>query len=240
MGSKLTTEEFVKRATEINGDVYEYSKVEYKGTEIKVIIICKIHGEFLQTPHAHLTQKSGCPKCSGKLRLTTEDFIEKAKQIHGCVYDYSKTLYISSFKKITIICNIHGEFQQVAHEHTNDRNGCPKCSLSKGELNVYAFLKKYSHNFICEWMNHNCIYKSKLIFDFYLPDKNVIIEYNGTQHYYPSNFYGGWAAFEERVLKDNIKRKWCGQNNIKMLEIPYWYKKYEDIEWFIKANLFTL
>ncbi len=78
----LTTEEFIKKAKEIHGDKYDYSKVEYTSTNDKVCIICPEHGEFWQRPHNHL-KGQGCPKCSGKFKTDTEYFIEKAKKIHG-------------------------------------------------------------------------------------------------------------------------------------------------------------
>ena len=64
-GRRLTTEEFIKKAKEVHGDKYDYSKVEYKNTSTKVCIICPEHGEFWQTPNEHL-QGHGCRKCSKK------------------------------------------------------------------------------------------------------------------------------------------------------------------------------
>ena len=63
------------------GDKYDYSKVEYKGKDVKVCIICPEHGEFWQTPHSHL-YKYGCPKCSGCGRITVDEFIKLAKKVH--------------------------------------------------------------------------------------------------------------------------------------------------------------
>ena len=86
---KLTTEEFIKKAKEIHRDKYDYSKAEYSGSKIKICIICPKHGEFWQIPNAHLNGQ-GCPECSNTKKLTTEEFIKRAKKIHGDKYDYSK------------------------------------------------------------------------------------------------------------------------------------------------------
>ena len=137
---KLTIENFIKKAKEIHGNIYDYSKVNYKNNRSKIIIICKKHGEFFQTPDSHLRNR-GCPKCSGKEKLSTEKFIEKAIKIHGNIYDYSKVNYKDNKTKIIIICKKHGEFFQTPNNHF--RNNCPKCS-GKGnkKLSTENFIEK--------------------------------------------------------------------------------------------------
>ena len=127
MSRKLTTEEFVQKAREVHGDKYDYSKVEYKNNKEKVCIICKEdgHGEYFKEPSKHLGGQ-GCPKCSGKAKLTTEEFIEKVRRIHSDKYDYSKVEYKNNKEKICIICPEHGEFYQTPNSHLQGR-GCPKC-----------------------------------------------------------------------------------------------------------------
>lgn len=126
MSKKLTTEEFIQRAKEIHGDKYDYSKVEYINAHEKICIICPIHGEFWQKPNNHINGY-GCSKCKYEDRcLTTENFIEKAKQIHGNKYDYSKVNYINAKTKVCIICPIHGEFWQTPSNHLSGF-GCIYC-----------------------------------------------------------------------------------------------------------------
>ena len=136
----LTKEEFIKKARKVHGNKYDYSKVEYKNSSSKVCIICPQHGEFWQTANTHL-QGSGCPSCAFKLlsnvhtgknksggypKLTKEEFIEKAKRIHGNKYDYSKVEYVNNKTKVCIICPIHGEFWQKPNAHLSGF-GCYKC-----------------------------------------------------------------------------------------------------------------
>jgi hypothetical protein len=117
---------FIEKAIKIHGDKYDYSKVNYKNSSTKIIIICKIHGEFLQIPNKHLS-KSGCIECGKKNKLTLEKFIEKAQKIHNDKYDYSKVNYINWKTNIIIICKIHGEFQQQPNSHLQGK-GCNKCA----------------------------------------------------------------------------------------------------------------
>jgi len=130
--SKSNVNEFIVKARKVHGNKYDYSKVEYHGCKNKVCIICPEHGEFWQTPDGHV-QGRGCPVCryisvSIKNKLTNEEFIEKAKKIHGDKYDYSKINYINQKEKICIICPEHGEFWQIPTTHIDHKCGCPKCS----------------------------------------------------------------------------------------------------------------
>jgi hypothetical protein len=123
---KLSTEEWIEKAKECHRDKYNYSKVNYTSIRNKVIIICKIHGEFEQMPQNHLNGLI-CHKCSCKYKLTTEEWIEKAKEVHGKKYDYSKVNYLNNKKDIIIICKEHGEFEQFPQNHLNG-SICHKCS----------------------------------------------------------------------------------------------------------------
>jgi len=132
---KLTTEEFIKRAKEIHGDKYDYSKVEYINSTKKVIIICPKHGEYYMAPVNIIYQhnRQGCPKCRG-YHKTTEEFIHRAKEIHGDKYDYSKVEYTGCNNKVTIICKKHGDFKQMPNGHFNS-SGCIDCSIEQNGIN---------------------------------------------------------------------------------------------------------
>ncbi len=121
-----TTIDFISKARTIHASRYDYSLVEYQGTNIKVKIICRIHGEFQQTPNSHINNKCGCPKCAG-LCFSSEDFITKARVLHGDKYDYSKVNYIRYDEKVIILCKIHGEFLQTPGVHLKPC-GCKTCS----------------------------------------------------------------------------------------------------------------
>ena len=123
---KSTTEEFIRKAKDIFGGRYDYSKVDYKGNKEKVCIICPEHGEFWMSPNNHLRGHQ-CPGCYGTPKLTTEQFIVRAKSIYGKRYDYSKVDYQGIAKKVCIICHEHGEFWISPSSHLNG-HGCPVCS----------------------------------------------------------------------------------------------------------------
>jgi hypothetical protein len=127
---RKTAAEFALNASEIHNDKYDYSKVIYTNRNNKVIITCPIHGDFEQTPNGHL-KGYGCYACGrNKTKTTEDDFIKKAKEIHGDFYDYTNLIYSGALKPVTIKCPLHGEFTQIANNHLNG-SSCKQCSLDK-------------------------------------------------------------------------------------------------------------
>jgi hypothetical protein len=128
----LTKTEFIKRATKVHGNKYDYSKVVYINSRLKIKIICPEHGEFEQIPANHLNGL-GCAECSGNKKLTLEEFKNKANQKHNNKYNYDKVEFTNTKDKILIFCNslnsdnvIHGYFEQRLDAHLFGQ-GCPKC-----------------------------------------------------------------------------------------------------------------
>lgn len=143
---KISTETFIKRGQARYGNKFDYSKVNYINCQTKVCIICPEHGEFWIRPDGHL-KGYGCPKCGykeigKKLRLTNEQFIQKAKKVHGNKYDYSEVNYIDSFSPIKIKCPNHGYFLQTPSAHIHLQEGCPQCSLNNRRKNVQEFISQ--------------------------------------------------------------------------------------------------
>ena len=293
----LTTDIFIQRAMSIHGNTYDYSKTNYTKAQDKIIIVCKIHGEFKTLPNNHLRNENlgGCPKC-GAIRMGKKHkkdilhFTKKSKQKHGDRYDYSKSVYTKAANNIIIICKEHGEFEQQASRHLLGA-GCPKCklkllsnarrytpekwiknakkvhgnkyiypdlnilngnskitiickkhgefkqkirihvmgfgckicgkTLSKGEGKIISLLKKQDIVFEMQKTIKGCSNKVALRFDFYLPQYDLFIEYDGIQHFKPVNYFGGEKTFQEIQKKDNIKNSFCRKNKIKLLRIAY-------------------
>ena len=213
---RLTTEEFIRRAKEVHGDRYDYSKVEYVNTRTKVCIICPEHGEFLQIPNNHL-QGQGCPYCAQeKHNSNTEEFIRKAKDVHGDRYDYSKVKYVNAYTKVCIICPIHGDFEQNAHSHLNGR-GCPKCNESQMEKNTAKFLEENNIEYIRQARKTDLVWLGRQSLDFYLPKYNIAIECQGEQHFKTVAFFGGKKGYSDRLKKDSSKYNKCLSNNVKLI-----------------------
>ena len=133
---KYTAETFIKKAKEIHGDKYDYSKMIWNGSKIKITIICPTHGEFLALPTTYL-QGVGCAECSFDRKKTTNgEYIQKCKEFHGNKYDYSKTEYTGWGKNVIVTCPEHGDFKIRASDH--HFRGCQKC----GRKNVGRYERK--------------------------------------------------------------------------------------------------
>ena len=225
----LSKDEFIKRANEVHGYRYDYSSVNYKDTRTKVEIICKEHGSFFQSPNKHM-QGNGCPAC-GRERtaehnfLTLDDFIRKAKNVHGDKYDYSKSLYTGANNKLEITCVKHGKFEQTPHNHLKGTN-CPSCgaSISKPEIKLKDFIRSFYKG---EIITNSKSIIPPMELDIYVPTLNLAIEFNG----------GYWHS--ERFKDKNYhlhKYNLCKSKNIRLVSIWEWeYLKDKDkIENFIK------
>lgn len=233
MPVKSSLEDFINRAIIFHNSKYNYTKVVYINSHTPVVIICPIHGEFSRTPTQHLTY--GCQKCYYESRLLTqEDFIVKASTAHKDMYSYDNTIYIDTKSTIRVDCSIHGPFYPIAQNHVRTRrpSGCPRCRIPKGELNISEYLTARGINFVQEKTYSDCLNpktKRNLRYDFYLPDSNTLIEFNGSQHYAPTSFGSDRTAkvkqsnFEEIAYRDSIKNEYAIRNNIKLIIIPYKY-----------------
>ena len=215
-------ESFIQKAREIHGDKYDYSKVEYIDYNKPVCIICPEHGEFWQTPHNHRCGR-GCKKCGiisskNKQKKSIESFIQKAREIHGDKYDYSKVEYINSYTPVTIICPIHGEFWQKPHSHLNNC-GCQKCKESKCEKEVRRLLQYNDIKYVYQASKsiEELKWLGKQTLDFYLPFFKLAIECQGRQHFEPINFFGGIKGYLKNKENDYKKKKLCKEHNIKIL-----------------------
>ena len=234
MPKKKTHEEFIKQMNIINSNIEILS--QYQNNKTKVNCKCKICNHQWEARPDNLLHW-GCPRCrlvkiSNKNRKTQEEFIEQATKVHNNKYYYNNVNYIRDNVKVIITCPIHGDFQQTPSNHLQG-HGCPKCNTAKGEL----FIEKYltEHDILFE--RQYCISIPTIInpsglayIDFYLPDYNVFIEYNGRQHYIPIKYFGGELELEHQKNGDNYVKDFCKDNNYTLVEIPYTMKDDEIIE----------
>ena len=219
-----SNQQFIDEANKIHNFNYDYSEVKYKNAHTRVKIICQKHGIFLQSPNIHL-RGQGCPKCGVESRIklqtkSNQQFIDEASKIHNFLYSYINVKYKHSKDKIDIICKIHDNFLQRPNDHLNGI-GCPICCQSKGEIKISIFLNQLNIKYKREYKFNNCKNKKELPFDFYLPDYNLCIEYDGEQHFLPIEIWGGKENLEKIRNNDKIKNKYCEDNNINLLRISY-------------------
>ena len=221
---KSNTEEFIQKSKAIYGNKYGYTKVVYINNNTKVNLDCFRHGvDFWQRPSQHIRDHEGCILCDRENAYSSlSEFIEKAKIIHGPKYDYAKFVYTGSKVKGIIGCICcEKDFPQSPASHLQG-HGCPQCGIGNiNEHRVYECLRMLNITIISQYAV--IINDKKHRFDFYIPALNLIIEYQGVQHYKPVNFASNTSenielakvAFIDRQQRDEEKQQYCLDNNIR-------------------------
>ena len=205
-------EEFIQKATKIHGSKYDYSKVVYENNKIDVIIKCPTHGEFKQTPNCHLKRQE-CPEC-GRLKcdearkLTTKEFIEKAKLVHNDLYDYTITEYKTSKEEVQIICPNHGAFTKIAQSHLSGQ-GCPYCTIygfKKDKPAILYYLK-------IMLKNGNSLYKIGIT-NYSVTERFNLTELSKIEVLLQKEYTFGYEAYkeEQKILKKFKNFKYEGPN----------------------------
>lgn len=212
--------DFIEKSSKIHKHKYDYSFVEYVNQNVKIKIVCPEHGIFFQSPKSHLNNESGCPLCDSSHKSNTDEFIKKSIVIHGDTYEYDKVEYLSAIKKVIIICKKHGDFSITPNNHLRGE-GCPICRLSFGEREIQKILELKKIKYIRQKFFKDCVYKKPLKFDFYLPDYNLCIEFDGEQHFKKFRFEVNNDGLDFRRMKDKIKDEYCKKNNIRLLRIKF-------------------
>lgn len=222
--------EFMNKSMKVHGDTYIYDYVIYTHVKELVTIVCKKHGNFSITPSNHLLG-SGCPECfQERNRSNIITFVTKANNVHSNVYTYSNAIYINSKTKLTITCSKHGDFEQQPNNHIAGQ-GCPMCKKSKGELKVIKYLENKSIKYISEYI----LVGSMKRYDFYLPELNILIEYDGIQHFKKTGFSNNEDKLKRTIASDIEKTKLAKLNNIPLVRIPY--TKYSELDRYLELEI---
>ena len=212
--------EFEEKARLIHGDKYDYSKVEYKTAHDKVCIICPEHGEFWQDPNHHLMGNQ-CPQCAHRSwAYTTDEFIAKAREVHGNKYGYDEVQYVNNHTLVKVVCKEHGIFE-ISPSYLLVGGNCPECTAlkieSKQESDIRALLDRHGIRFVREkqfpWLRRGRV----MPLDFYLPDFNIGIECQGIQHFKSHPWFGGTDGLEDIRDRDSKKKELCDKHGLTLL-----------------------
>lgn len=205
---------------------------EYKNLKTKILHRCKICGyEWEALPDNMLHTDNGCPKCGKRAKLTHEDFLKKLEQANSSIAPLEQ--YVNHATKIKFVCKECGHIWEAKPNNILNGRGCPICKQSKGEKKISQFLDKNNISYIAQYKFEDCIYINPLPFDFYLPQMNLLIEYDGIQHFEPCTFGGidkqeALEAFRLCQIRDEIKNQYCKSREIKLIRIPY--TKFKEID----------
>ena len=230
--AKKTTESYIKELEIINPNIEVVE--EYSGANTRILHKCKIdRHEWMITP-ANVLLGRGCPKCkSHKLSdmfvKSHNAYVEQLSSVNSDLEVIEE--YKNAKTPILHRCKVDGYEWKIAPSNVLSGQGCPRCQESKGEREIRQWLESNNITYIYQKPFEDCKDKKSLPFDFYIPNYNLCIEYDGEQHFEPVDFSGkgkdyALEQFSLTQYHDSIKTKYCQDNNIKLLRIPY----FKDIE----------
>lgn len=233
-------EDFSKTFYKIVG--YEYTLLsEYYRSNVKVLIRHNSCNNSYSTTPSNFLEGKRCPFCSAlkkgaSQRGNIEDFKTYVEEKYSGEYVVVGKEYVNARTKIEILHTKCGEIWNVCPDKFKNSRECPSCKReSKGERKISSILENLKFSFIKQYRFKNCFDKGVLSFDFYIPEFNMCIEYQGEQHYRPVSIFGGDDSFKSQIKRDKIKKKYCKLNSIDLLIIPYW--KIQDVEKIIMKRI---
>jgi len=224
--SYITIEDMQNLAGKRNGKCLSD---KYINSGTKLLWKCEKGHEWMSIPES-IRNGCWCPKCINRnIKSTIDEMREVAGKRNGkCLSDK----YINSGTKLLWKCEKGHEWLA---KPTNVKSGkwCPYCKSSRGEKIIKEILEENKIIFEKEKRFSDCKNKNPLSFDFYLPEHNICIEYDGKQHFIPTRFNNcsiecANKQYNELVERDNIKNDYCLKNNIKLIRIPYTLKNIEE------------
>ena len=229
-------EQFVKEVFEIHPNIIINSR--YLNSTTRVDLECSICGKHWSAFPGNILKGRGCPKCKSikngeRCRKPFEQFVSELKEINPNIKILGS--YINNKTPIQAECLLCGNVWEPYPDKLLQGVGCPLCSLSKGEKRVKEYLEKADLPFIHQKSYAGLLGNGgfPLSYDFYIPQFNLLIEYQGQQHERPVDFKGRGKEYAEKCFRtqqehDERKRKYAQAHNIDLLEIWYW--DYENVE----------
>lgn len=222
-GVKKDPKKFAKEFEELMGGEYTLLSI-YKNSNTKVKVQHSTCGHTYWVVPSSILAGRRCPYCFGHLRKTDEQFKQEVKELVGDEYTVLGK-YVNNHTKITMIHNkCKQKFNMTPTDFIYNNHRCPWCSPSIGSHGnnmVLKALQKLGIKYLREKKFPGCIYKRELPFDFYLPDYNTCIEYDGKQHFLKDSFPFRTDPFEIRKKRDHIKDQFCKDNGIVLIRLSY-------------------
>lgn len=238
---KITNDEFLTRMKEMHPLIVPLDN--YVNNSTKISLYCTECTNVWKAKPSHLFDGHGCPVCGaiknglGRTKKH-DDFVDEMKSLNANIQIIGK--YTNSQTHIKCKCLICGETWDSKPNNLLNGYGCPICATSKGEQRIAEFLDSLDIQYERQKKFSSCKNKKELPFDFYISKYNIAIEYDGKQHFEPVD----WGFHDEELMianfddlqkRDGIKNKYCEDNGIKLIRIPY--TEFDNIEMILSENL---
>ncbi len=217
---KKTDAQFKKEVYGLVGDEYTFLD-SYVNAKTKLRVKHNKCGHIYRvTPNDFLTN-SRCSYCSGKHKKTNKEF---QQEVHNLVKDEYTFLdsYVNAHIKLRVKHNKCGNVYEVAPtEFFSHNTRCPYCNSPKGETIISKILDTLNINYEAQKIFDDLRDTQPLSYDFFIPDQNILIEYQGIQHYQPIDYFGGDKVFEKQRKHDKMKLDYARDHHYNLIAIPY-------------------
>lgn len=225
-------EEFVNIVKERLGEDYAILG-QYKNSKTKIKMFHKTCGREYEQMAGKIIQGQRCSHCFANKKRALEEVQQEVKNICG---NSIKAIGYNGSEEVILQCECGAKFTRPMTEIRKNKGAfCFSCKSSSGARLIEHFLKNNNIDYMREYKFEDCYYKKSLPFDFYIPKYNTLIEFDGEQHFRPLKHWGGEDKFKEIQLRDNIKNKYCLDNNIKLIRISY--KQEDKIDKILQENM---
>lgn len=236
-----TQEQFAEEVANLTDN--EYIVVgEYTGATNKVSVQHRICGNSWRvSPNSFLSRGTRCPTCVRSMtaqeqRHSTEQFIKKLEERFPKEYTVLSE-YTGSKKKVLVRHNRCGNEWEIKASHLLHHNMCPRCKSSRGEALIRKYLTNMGLEFTEQQTFPNLELKKPLSYDFYIPSQQLLIEYQGIQHYEPIAHFGGAERFKLQQESDKRKRKYANEHGLLLVEVPYSLDTIEKVSAYLEKEI---
>ena len=217
--AKKTDKEFKQEVYDLVGNEYIFLD-SYVNAKTKIRVRHNKCGNVYKVKPTHFLTGIRCPYCNGNFKKTNEEFKQEIYDLVDNEYTFLDT-YVNTHTKLRVRHNECGNVYKVAPTTFLSGYRCPYCNSSKGELIIDKVLKSLRINYEAQKTFDDLKDKLYLSYDFYIPSQNILIEYQGIQHYEPVDIFGGEDAFISQQKHDQMKLDYAKEHGYNLITVPY-------------------
>lgn len=216
---RKTNNKFKQEIYDLVGDEYTFLD-SYVNNRTKIRIKHNKCGNVYKVTPGNFIHGNRCPYCSITGRKTDAEFKQEVFALVGDDYTFLDA-YVNSCTKLRVKHNKCGHIYKVEPNSFIHGSRCPYCNSPKGETIISRILDTFNINYEYQKTFDDLKDVQPLSYDFYVPNQDILIEYQGRQHYESVDIFGGERQFKVRQKHDKMKSDYAKANGYNLIAIPY-------------------